>query len=41
MRMWISEDAKVDEDFMNKTFGVKVNTYAKTKQVKYGKCNGK
>lgn len=31
MRMWISEDAKVDEDFMNKTFGVKVNTYAKTK----------
>ena len=31
MRMWVSEDAKVDEDFMNKTFGVKVNTYAKTK----------
>ena len=31
LRMWISEDAKVDEDFMNKTFGVKVNTYAKTK----------
>ena len=31
MRMWISEDAKVDEDFMNKTFGVKINTYAKTK----------
>ena len=31
MRMWISEDAKVDENFMNKTFGVKVNTYAKTK----------
>ena len=31
MRMWISEDAKVDEDFMNKTFGVRVNTYAKTK----------
>ena len=30
MRMWISEDAKVDEDFMNKTFGVKINTYAKT-----------
>lgn len=31
MRMWISEDAKVDENFMNKTFGVKINTYAKTK----------
>lgn len=31
LRMWISEDAKVDEDFMNKTFGVKINTYAKTK----------
>ena len=31
MRMWVSEDAKVDEDFMNKTFGVKINTYAKTK----------
>ena len=31
MRMWISEDAKVDEDFMNKTFGVKINTHAKTK----------
>ena len=31
MRMWISEDAKVDDDFMNKTFGVKINTYAKTK----------
>ena len=31
LRMWISEDAKVDENFMNKTFGVKINTYAKTK----------
>lgn len=31
LRMWVSEDAKVDEDFMNKTFGVKINTYAKTK----------
>ena len=28
MRMWISEDAIVDENFNNKTFGVKVNTYA-------------
>lgn len=28
MRMWISEDAKVDEDFNNKKFAVKVNTYA-------------
>ncbi len=28
MRMWVSEDAIVDENFSNKTFGVKVNTYA-------------
>ena len=28
MRMWISEDAQVNEDFNNKSFGVKVNTYA-------------
>ena len=30
MRMWVSEDAKVDENFSNKTFSVKVNTYART-----------
>ncbi len=28
MRMWISEDVRVDEEFNNKTFGVRVNTYA-------------
>lgn len=28
MRMWVSEDATVDDNFMNKTFGAKVNTYA-------------
>ena len=28
MRMWVSEDAIVDTDYNNKTFAVKVNTYA-------------
>lgn len=28
MRMWVSEDAMVDNNFSNKTFAVKVNTYA-------------
>ena len=28
MRMWISEDAVVDQNFNNKRFSVKVNTYA-------------
>lgn len=28
MRMWVSEDAVVDDNFTNKTFGVRVNTYA-------------
>lgn len=28
MRMWVSEDAIVDSDYNNKTFAVKVNTYA-------------
>ena len=28
MRMWVSEDAIVDDNFVNKTFGAKVNTYA-------------
>lgn len=28
MRMWISEDVVVDSDYGNKTFKVKVNTYA-------------
>ena len=28
LRMWISEDVMVDEDYYNKSFGVTVNTYA-------------
>ena len=32
MRMWMSEDAVVDENFLDKTFGVKVNTYATSKK---------
>ena len=35
----LSEDAKVDEDFMNKTFGVKVNTYAPLHPCIYGLLN--
>lgn len=32
MRMWVSEDALVDNNFNNKTFAVKVNTYARSKK---------
>jgi len=32
MRMWVSEDALVDDNFYDKTFGVKVNTYATFKK---------
>lgn len=31
MRLWVSEDMVVDNNFNNKTFSVKVNTYARIK----------